>query len=351
MPLESYMLDLIAGKRTSPVMQWFMKQSSGLYRAGVQLRHRAYDWAWKRSYRAPLLIVSVGNIAAGGVGKTPLTCLLAQELRRHARVAILTRGARSSAEKNRTPVRVAAGMEAALCGDEPVWLAARLPDVAVWVGRNRCLSAEKAFLEGCAIAILDDGMQYRQLQRDVEVAVVDGKDPLERGRLLPYGLLRDVPERLAGVDCLVVNYAEGEEQLENVRQLLAPYTSSPIVGVHPRLEASLKGRTVGLFCGLGRPQRFIDMVRQQGASVVDVLLLPDHRTPAPEVLELFAKQCKRKGAEALVCTEKDAVKLPGTHKVKLPVEPLAASLEVVCGKEAWNRFLQTLIGKLHARRI
>ena len=210
MPLQNYVQDIIEERRKAPLAKGVLLALSKFYRTGVSLRNHAYDQLWLKTFKSPLPVISVGNIVAGGTGKTPLIRLLLQELTPECGVALLTRGYRSQIEKSGEVVNLAASPSTPeMCGDEPFWLSSLFPKTAVWVGKNRVLSAQKAFEEGAECLLLDDGMQYRRLHRDIDIVVMDAQDLFGKNHYLPRGYLRDSRKRLFGADLIVVNHADG----------------------------------------------------------------------------------------------------------------------------------------------
>lgn len=342
--MKVYILDLIEGRRSAPFFEKLLEAASQLYRFAIFLRNFAYDKSWLKVEAVPLPVVSVGNIAAGGTGKTPLIELLAKELQRHGSIAILSRGFHSQAEHGKDTTKVDPSGSAALYGDEPLLLARKLPQVAVWVGKNRTQSAKRALSEKAQILLLDDGMQHRKLKRDLELVVLDGKDLWGYGSFLPRGLLRDSPKRLASADFVFISHCEGEEHLEQARRELTAYTHAPLIGVsfEKKNEQLLKNKRVGLFCGIGKRERFLQSVESQGATIVESLCVSDHASVPLVKLELFAKECQNKGAEFLVCTEKDQVKLPENFKCALPIHALSGSLKVVAGHASWQKLIDNI---------
>lgn len=339
MNLEAFVLDIMDGKRPG---RSFLQGLSLLYRSGVRLRNFAYDQSVLKAIKASAVVVSIGNIVAGGTGKTPLVRRLAAELSSDSKVAILSRGYRSEVEKTGEIVQIEFEEKVERCGDEPFWLASKLPEASVWVGKNRCLSAELAVGAGAKILILDDGMQYRKLVRDVEIVVMDGEDLFGKGYFLPRGLLRDSPMRLKKTDLIVVN---GAKNLLEVESEIRKYTASPIVFMQMKLSADLKNRRVGIFCAIGKPEKFMESVRACGAHVVATYFKSDHDSFTPEDLEAFAK---RSGADLLICTEKDWVKIPAGFKTHLPILALEGELEIVLGQEHWENIKSRILNGIQS---
>ncbi len=336
MALKHYFSDVMSGRRRAT---WLEASLSALFRAGVQARHFAYARGWLEQTRLPACVVSVGNVVVGGTGKTPLVEKLVCALQDVCRVAILTRGFRSPIEASGKSMRVASRGElfvsAAVCGDEPFCLGRRtLCDV--WVGRNRVRSGQMALAAGAECLVLDDGMQYLALAKDIQIGVVDGKDPLSNGRFLPCGRLRDFPSRLKDMDLIIANHMGDAAALEPLKEV----TRAPVVGMQVRLQGiePFRGQSVAVYCGIGRPERFIEALTAAGVHVVDALTVLDHTRATEAELDAFANRCQKKGAQRILCTIKDWVKWPeGTR-----LTPVDMRLEIVSGQEHWDALLKTI---------
>ncbi len=334
MTLESYVLEVMSGKRKGKTL---LHMLSYLYRGGVALRNLAYDAKVFSSAKVKAPVISIGNIVAGGTGKTPLVKMLAEELSKTLKVAILSRGYKSKIENSGDVLCIHSGTPVEICGDEPFWLARYLPNVAVWVGKNRKESARQAIEKGAEVILLDDGMQYRDLHRDVEIVVMDGEDLFGKGYFLPRGLLRDDPARLKKASLIVINDAKCHKK---IKEKLSLYTNAPVMFVRMNIQEDLKGKRACVFCAIGKPTRFLQSVKDAGADVLSTFFKPDHDPFFPEELTLFAK---KSGADVIVCTQKDYVKLPRHFSCSLPVLPLQGEFEIVSGKEEW----QKLKGRLY----
>lgn len=331
-PLQ-IIFDMIEGKRRGRSL---LRALSYLYRGGVALRNWGYDHEWFKSFKAPLPIISVGNIVAGGTGKTPFVKFLVEQLQGVGPVAILSRGYRSLAEKSGQTLCVNAKTVVVECGDEPYWLSQQLPQAQVWVGKNRCKSAHQAHAAGARIAILDDGMQHRQLKRDFEIVLMNGDDLLGKGFFLPRGFLRDSPRRLQEADLIGV---VGEAPQAEVEKELRRWSDASIVFFQTKTEVSLQGKRVGVFCAIAAPERFLKTVRAAGGKIITTYFKPDHHPFFPHEVEHFAKES---GAEMLVCTEKDFVKLPSNLPCRAPIIPLPCHLEITGNLPLWEAMLSKI---------
>ena len=319
---------------------------STFFSLGVRLRHLAYDKGFRRVYKLPIFVVSIGNIAAGGTGKTPLIQKLIKHLDPKIRLAILTRGFLSKIEASGKVEKISDGKGCSLsvqyCGDEP-YLLAKTTSVPIWVGKNRIESGYKAIAEKMQCLLLDDGMQYRSLARNLEIIMIDAKDPFGQKKFLPSGLLRDTPSQLHRADWIIANHVDSVCQYEELKKKISLYSLAPVIGMKVFVcdAQEVAGKKVGVFCALGRPERFLQTVREIGCSIVDHVFLPDHMSFGLNELNVFAKRCKDKAAEMILCTEKDWVKL-SSFGCCIPVIALRVELEVVAGHAIWQEMLDKI---------
>lgn len=364
---EKYYLDVITGRQKGIVpfvlriLLWLI---SWPYRLFIFCRNWVFDRGWLRRYFPPVpVVMSIGNIVIGGTGKTPVTLLIAQEFYSEFLIAILSRGYRSQAEKLETPVMLSNGegpmQSAYFCGDEPFLLAQNLPKAFVIVGKDRHKASDMAAKAGAQLILLDDGMQHRRLARDFEIVVMDAGDPFGQGHFLPRGLLRESLSSLSRADLIVLNHAYDSDKFKSLKAQLARYSKAPIVGT--RVEVlqvvdfygekipDLKDKKVGIFCGIAHPEYFYQTVQQQGGVIVDSAFAADHKGFDAPTLAAFGRQCKEKGAEMLLCTEKDRVKIPHIVGIDLPVAWLKMGLNLIEGQEEWMTFMQKVKADLKRR--
>ncbi len=281
-----------------PFSSGILKCLALIYGAVVKTRNTLYDAGILKSYRAPLLVVSVGNIEAGGTGKTPFTMALANELYyRGRKVAIVTRGYKGRLQG---PMIVTPQHRNEEVGDEAL-LMARLMKVPVIKSPDRLRGALFAYVHlGAEIIILDDGFQHRRLHRDLDIVLV-GTD-ITHERLLPAGRLREPASCLSRADIIIAMKGADHEGLKAV---LKP---SALVDTHGNTTdlRLLEGKRIVAFCAIGRPDHFFTMLEQLGA-VVERLAYQDHHcytvADAKEILD------RASGADLILTTEKDLVKI------------------------------------------
>jgi len=270
-------------------------------------------------------------------------------------VGILSRGYRSPAEKLPIPVVLSKGegpmQSASFCGDEPFLLAQNLPKAFVVVGRNRHKASDIAARAGAQVLLLDDGMQHRRLARDFEVVVVDAMDPFGQGHYLPRGFLREGAHSLSRANLIILNHISDNEAFEKTKALVVRYSNAIVVGTRTEVAgiesfgesvSSVSGKKVGIFCGIAHPEYFQKTVLQEKAEIVGSIFASDHEGLDSSILEAFALQCKEKGAEMLLCTEKDKVKIQDIQKLALPIAWIKMRLKLVEGAEEWQQFINRI---------
>lgn len=357
---QLYFIDVIKSKRKGPfasLLRGLLHIPSWGFRFIVACRNWAFDHQYFSRYYPPIpVVISIGNIVAGGTGKTPVTLMLAKEFYPDIPIAILSRGYKSPAEKLSSSTMLSEGagplFPASYCGDESYLLAKNLPKAIVVVGRDRHAASDMASHAGAQILLLDDGMQHRRLARDFEIVVLDALDPFGQGYFLPRGFLRESAASLARADLLVLNHVPTPDYVVSLKQQLASYTTAPIVTTkmvvadimdfNDQPIKPIQNKQVGIFCGIAKPERFQQTVEQLGAQVVAHHFLPDHMDIDSESLAYFAEECYSKGAEMIVCTEKDRVKFANPVQIKLPIVWLQMRLSIVDGNEHWNALISKI---------
>ncbi len=282
--------------------------------------------------------MSIGNITTGGTGKTPAAIALAEEAKRRGLYpVILTRGYRGKAKG---PCFVTRGEGPLLpvedAGDEPLLMAERLAGVPVVKGGDRYESGLYALRELKAlnlrseplVFILDDGFQHRRLERDMDIVLVDAANPFGNGTLLPFGRLREPPGSLGRADIIVLSKSDGEGDLQGnapaaalAREIRRYNAEAPIFQAgHSPLSCRLlsgerkppgwlSAKKVFGFCALGNPRSFRKTILSLGAGFLGCRIFRDHHRYRSSDVAGILKDVKRCGAEWIVTTEKDIIKL------------------------------------------
>ena len=300
--------------------------------------HRARRrWYQTRSRRLPRPTISVGNLHFGGGGKTPLVIALAAHLRdRGARIAILSRGYKSAGRGLRV-VSAGAGplLDARAAGDEPMLMAESLPGVMVLVGADRHAAGLQAMSSSAApdIFLLDDGFSHLALARDLDLLLFPAADPFAGGRLPPSGRLREPLAASARADAVLLTGSENAGAGAALAAELAPYGFRGAGFASRTLAAPAAssegvplaaGARVFLAAGIARPEAFFALVRRQELAVTGVLAFADHAAFDAAAVARLEDAAVASGAEWLLVTAKDLVKLRGRTRLPLAALPIAA---------------------------
>lgn len=262
--------------------------------------------------QATLPVIAIGNVTAGGAGKTPTTLALIPLLRAMGHTPhILTRGYGGA---SLTAHRVNEGDDWRIVGDEALLLAKAAP---TWVGRNRLASASAAAAHGATILLCDDALQHHALHKNFTLLVIDGAYGIGNGKLLPAGPLRE-PLTSAAKRCdAAIIIGDDTQQLAN--QLTIPVITAQLV---PSSDtAFLSGSNWLAFAGIGRPEKFFTTLRACGATLVATESFPDHHAYSPQNITQLINNAEKLGA-SLITTEKDAVKIPPAYADVIRVLPV-----------------------------
>jgi tetraacyldisaccharide 4'-kinase len=328
MLIKQFIVDIIRGEKSvflSFIVQTPLLIVSFFYRAIVVLRQYFYDIGLFKSYDAGINVISVGNIVAGGSGKTPYVISLAKKYSQNEKVAIILRGYGGTNEKRGTPLEVTLGTSFIEAGDEAVLIKRHLNEAIVIVSKDRLKGACLAKSLGASIVLLDDGFQHRRLKRSFDIVLIDASNPFGFNHFLPRGFLRQSPKALKRADKVVINgrSSDLESTIRKLTNAPIEYIKNEVSGFYDKNDQLVpwlpKLQKVALFSGIGNPKRFLNTIKALGLDVVDEYKALDHKLPSLENLAKFAEQAKKKGALSLLCTEKDRVKITDQINLALPL--------------------------------
>ena len=297
-----------------------------LYRLIVFVRNRLYDRQIFKSVRLSRPVISIGNISAGGTGKTPCVILVAKILQKQGfRPAVISRGYGGASKK---PVNIVCDGKAILldsktAGDEPLLIARSLQNVPVITGPKRDLTGQAAIDRlGADVILCDDAFQHRRLHRNIDIVLLDGRRPLGNGHMLPRGELRESPEGLKRAGCFILTrMAEPQTPDERIgtiaRQSGIPVFSAahrfieviqPAVGTRIQ-PGDIRHKKICAFCGIAKPDSFEKLLVESGMEILAFNPFPDHYAFSKTDLEALMDQFNHLQADYLVTTEKDAMRL------------------------------------------
>lgn len=336
---------------------------SWAYGAGMAIRNMCYDSGLLTTRRTGVPVISVGNLTAGGTGKTPLVAELVRRLQsRGRRVGIVSRG---YGRVSRGPVIVAApgmpGTSVEQAGDEAAMLAMQLRDAIVVVAERRSEAAEIAVgTLGAETLVMDDGFQHRAVWRDLNILVIDGRSDIRREPVLPAGLRREPLSGIARADLIGISKVDSPAEVRKIGESLARWNTAPVFGFRlvsdglvdlQTSEPVVSGasRRVTVMSGIGDPKGFSTTVRNAGMEVAEETDFGDHHMfTAEEVTAVLASAVSLK-AQRVITTEKDAVRLrrddlrDALCQSAIPVAVLKARLEVVAGDERLEESLTKVL--------
>jgi tetraacyldisaccharide 4'-kinase len=298
------------------------------------IKNKLYDWNFLGPKKAPLPVISVGNIIFGGSEKTPLVMHLTSILlQKGYKPAIISRGYKGKWEKRGGVVsdgkELYGNWEEA--GDEPYMAAKNYPQAGVFVGKDRLHSCREANKSGFQMAVLDDGFQHRRLYRDLDIVLFNPKEKK---------LLREARSSLRRAHIILIKKS-GERQEKNKIGEIFPESSSYTYSIIHKGFISLKGKEefpatkfrgkkAIAFCGIANPKRFSILLEEAGLFLIDFISFSDHYSYPPSSLHKLVSLFKKLKSDILITTEKDAIKLEGNQEIlgRVPVYYTKIALDV-----------------------
>ncbi len=373
---EEFLVDLIQRKDVSRIrdrqvlfLLWNLRQLSHLYNGVMRARDFLYRKGILRHHTLGCQVISIGNLTVGGTGKTPVVEVFARTLQQKGRkVAILSRGYKKEEppllerlagklllQEKRTPPRIVSDgrtllLDSAMGGDEPYMLASNLPDVAVLVDKDRVKSGRYAISRlGCDTLILDDGLQYLYMKHRVEIVLVDSRNPFGNGYVLPRGILRESVANLRKADYVFITKCNGmdnsglksEIRRHNPKAEIIECRHEPRHLTHVFTTARkeleyLRGLRVIALSGIAAPEGFESSLEALGAKVAARIRYADHHRYTQQQIIEAINRARAEGADAIITTEKDAVRFPRLDRSDVPVYFLRVDIELLSGTEDFH---------------
>ena len=369
---ETFFLEVVFEERhdfkarfTRAILFLFSKVFTGL----IKIRRWLYNVRILRDRTLGVQVIAIGNLTVGGTGKTPVVEKFARELRDAGRnVAILSRGYRSKPtplhtrivnrillRRDQTPPRIVSDgksllLDSEMAGDEPYMLASNLKDVVVLVDKDRVKSGRYAIEKfGCDTLLLDDGFQYWDLRgRRHDVVLIDRQQPFGNEHLLPRGTLREPPSHLARANTIFITKSDGNttELRERIARLNSSaaiiecvhrplYLEDVFTGERHTLDV-IQGKRVASLSGIAQPESFEQSLVKLGGELVYAKRFADHhRFTQQEILNTINRGKKRQ-AEAIITTQKDAVRFPKIDRRDLPFFFMRVEIQIVSGADGFQ---------------
>lgn len=378
---EQFVTDVIYDRaKMSPAaraLAAFLRALSVLFERIVRLRFLLYRTRILRDTPLGCKVVVVGNLTVGGTGKTPVVEKMARVMASHGRkVAILSRGYKSKKEPllrrilrwlnlaSRPAPRIVSDgknvlLGAEIAGDEPYMLARNLVScgVCVVVDRDRVYAGEYAIRHfGVDVIILDDGMQYLPLRGSINLLLVDKTNPFGNGNLLPRGILREPVEHLKRGSYIFLTKSDGNPNpalVDRIRKYnpdaeIIECTHQPkrlcaVFGDMPDIElGEMRGRRVATFSGIATPDKFEEFVRRYGARIAYNRRFSDHHRFSEKDLDEVFEGARLAGAEFIVTTEKDMVRLSRDLKPPIPIYYLRLEIEILSDHDSFESAVERI---------
>lgn len=376
--IESYVLSLIEDRRDgafASFLKFVLHGLSWIFAVLVQARLFLYQTGVLRHNALGCQVLSVGNLTVGGTGKTPIVETLARKLAARGRkVAILSRGYKRkeasffrrtlrslTLQARRDPPLVVSDgnrvlLDSQAGGDEPHMLAMNLPGVVVLVDRDRVKSGRYAIEKfKCNTLVLDDGFQYLHLKHALDIVLVDRTNPFGYGRLLPRGLLREPMRNLKRAKFVFITKSSGDgamELKESLRQLNPDaqfsecrHCARHLQDVYTREKRpleDLRGMRIAAVSGIAVPQSFEGELIRLGAKVCYHKRYADHHRYTEDEIRNVHQRAERNDCEAVLTTEKDAVRFPPRGENRLPTYFLRVEIEMISGEEDFDDWIKRI---------
>lgn len=322
----------------------------------VNFRNWLYDNKILKEARLACPVISVGNITVGGTGKTPCVILLARMLQEKGfKPAVISRG---YGGRKTGPANVVSDghnilLDSEIAGDEPVLLAHRLKGVPVITGAKRTITGKMAIEKFGADALLcDDAMQHRRIFRDVNLVLMDSRDLKDNIHVLPRGRLREPVKALRRASAVVFTRADGPIAVhptikdlitkENLPVFQSVHRADGLISADENIRkpfTELKGKKVHAFCGIAYPESFKKTLLSAQAVLVAFNVFPDHHRFQQHELEKIKNDFKNSGADFLITTEKDAMRLKNHPEMSKMLFVLRITMEIKDEPQAFENFI------------
>ncbi len=343
-------LEIISGTSKGPLarlVRLLLVVPSIIYGFIIRIRNLGYNLGILKVTKFNIPIICVGNLTAGGTGKTPMVIWLCKYLQKKGlSVGLLSRGYKGDAEGTNDEMRL---------------LEEALGNTRFYVGSDRVTSAQTAIDEGVMTLVMDDGYQHRRLGRSLDILMIDGLCPFGYRKMLPAGLLREPVSGVKRAEIAAISRADlaGETAIEQIKAALKKHTDIPVVTCSHKPEAiyscdgvkvpleELSGKKVTAFCSIGNPGGFVATLEKLGAEVRGRYFFDDHSDYDNERIDILRQLSEDTGEQWLITTEKDWVKLRELPEVSTVnrLYWLKIELAILSGQEELERVIDESLKK------
>lgn len=329
--LQDIFLHIYRTSKENKFFKIILTVPSFLYLISYKLRFILYKLNIVKSYKLSAYVISIGNITAGGTGKTPVTIELAKYfLNKGYKVAVLSRGYKRKQTNQKGTILVSDGQELLadfdVSGDEPYLIAKKVPKAIVLVNNDRRGAGISALKLGAEILILDDGFQHLRLKRDENIVLLNSEKPFDNGHLLPKGYLRELPDSIKRATAVLLLNTNGSISSENLNKIkdLITYKDKPLISFSYRIkqlnalnikksiglaEAKSKNMKFIAFSAIANPQSFTDTLKRHGLNILEHIAFEDHHLYNYDDIKKVLQSAQHNKTEDIITTEKDAVKI------------------------------------------
>lgn len=370
-------MEIMSSDRRYPVwsMATLLHGLSIVYKGVLKLRRKLYGKQLLPSYALSCPVISVGNLSLGGTGKTPMVIHLAKLIQKMGyRAAIISRGYKGTAQDKGA---IVSDGNVQLCsarqsGDEPFLISMLVRNIPVLVGADRYAAAKRAVDEFKPdLIVLDDAFQHLRLKRDFDLVLLDARRPFGNSHVLPRGRLRESTDALAGADAIVFTRSNADNATTGRIDIRQTYKNIPVFrsahrsvirGMAPARQAlpslsklqpvdkDLKGRKLCGFAGLADNDAFFDTIADCGGNLVGTLAFEDHFAYEKMDIQKITRFLLSSGADALITTDKDFVRLSGKTMFPKELLVMGVDLHFADDEDRWKTFLIDRITRLVEQR-
>ena len=326
------------------------------YRLIITFRNWLYDKKIFAVVKLPCPVISVGNITAGGTGKTPCVIMLAQMLQSHGfKPAILSRGYGGKSTKSVNIVSDGKNilLDSKTAGDEPFLMAQSVRSIPIIVGPQRLKTGKTAINRfGANVLICDDAMQHRQIFRDINLVLLDSQDPLGNGHVLPRGKLREPIAGLKRASAFLLTRTDETPKTDSINGRLTQTRNIPIfTSIHKLKDvikgdysdkwpiAGLKGKKVCTFCGIAKPDSFKKSLLAAECHILSLDTFPDHHNYSRAELEIIKNKFYNYEADLIITTQKDGMRLQNFAEFLSIIYMMRIEMEITPSRESFDNFI------------